>query len=34
MRISTNLIDDSIIQKVLEEIKHYKKLLKLNEYGK
>ena len=32
--LATNLTDDSIVQKVLEERRHYKELLKLNEYGK
>ena len=34
MSLATNLTDDSIVQKVLEERRHYKELLKLNEYGK
>ena len=32
--LATNLTDDSIVQKVLEERRHYKELLKLNDYGK
>ena len=34
MSLATNLTDDSIVQKVLEERRNYKQILKLNEYGK
>ena len=34
MSLATNLTDDSVVQKVLEERRNYKQILKLNEYGK
>ena len=34
MSLTTNLSDDSIIQKVLEQRRNYKQILQFNNYGK
>ena len=34
MSLATNLTDDSIVQKILEERRNYKQILHFNDYGK